>query len=99
MAITGTRPAITGQRGIEYLSFYYSGAIHCRRWYNGFATSMLYGYGAATSTVVTTGSDDGQHGLVKLTSHGNPLVCAVPKAGVITLFLSKNDGDTWSQVA
>jgi hypothetical protein len=97
MALTGTRPTITGHGGIEYLTFYVSGAVRVRRWQGGFASSMLYG--AATSAAVTTGSDDGQHGLVKLRAHGNPLICAVPKAGVITLYLSKDDGASWSQIA
>lgn len=97
MALTGTHPAVTGLRGVEYVSFFYSGAIHCRRWNNGFSASMLWG--TALSAVVATGTDDGQHGLVKLAAYGDPLVAAVPVGGVIKVYLSKNDGSTWSQVA
>lgn len=97
MAVMGTRPALAEHFGLFYCAYYVSGTVCVTRSSDNFAT--LRPWGAVTSATVTTGADDATPGLLKYASSGRALLCVVPKAGVHTTFISRNDGETWSQVS
>jgi hypothetical protein len=97
MSIAGSRPILCVAGEVQYLGFYISGAQHVVRSQTLFS-SLLTFTGGATTGVVTAASGDWRMGMVKMQSSGRPLVAVVPVGSGLSVFLSKDDGATWSSV-
>jgi 6-phosphogluconolactonase (cycloisomerase 2 family) len=96
MAITGTRPTVVPGKERVLVGWYASGTVSVQR-LKADGTTVLT-FPASATGVVTTGADDAQFGIARMTAAGGALMAAVSKSGTVCTFLSTDDGATWSEV-
>jgi len=62
-----------------------------------FATLLTYPNGA-TSALVSASADEAQFGADKMVEAGGQLNVIVPESGILTDYISDDDGYTWAAV-
>ena len=89
-------PNAVEYNGILYLTGYRDGAQHLKRSADGGRTWLRFGDGSEES-LIGAPSDDERAGLLKMDSQGRRLLAAVPNWPVIDIYLSVDDGETWTK--
>jgi hypothetical protein len=97
VAIAGlTHPTLVECNGIIYVTGYRGGAVYLRRSADGGRTWLRFADGSE-ERLVASGADEARAGLVKLESQGRVLMVAVSRRPDVDVYLSKDDGETWSK--
>jgi len=93
-AVNLTHPRIAEYNGIWYLLGYAGGTQYLMKSADGGRTWLQFSGGGTQSAIGP--SDDQPGDIIKLHSQGARLVVAVPKQPSIHIYVSPDDGDTWS---
>ena len=89
-----THPRLAEYNGIWYLLGYAGGMQYMMRSADCAVTWLPFAGGGTQSPIGP--SDDEAGSIIKLHSQGSRLVVAVPKYPYIHIYVSSDDGDTWT---
>ena len=80
--------------GILYLIGYRDGGQYFRRSTDGGSTWLMFSDGGTERLVGS--SDAGRAGLVKMDTQGRPLIAVLPSRPELSVYVSHDDGETWT---
>ncbi len=89
-----THPRLTEFNGMWYLLGYADGQQWIQKSVDNGATWLPFGNGQIRSQIGA--SDNAAGSIIKLHSQGSRLLVAIPKKPNIHIYISTNDGDTWT---
>lgn len=90
-----TYPTMVEHNGMSYVTGYREGGIYVRRSGDGGRSWLPYSDGSE-ERLVCEPADEARAGLLKTRGQGRRLMAAVSVGGEVRVFMSADDGETWT---